>query len=66
MNDEKDPSAVNLGRRGGKARLTKMTHEQRSEQAVGAVRKRWDKRKNHTETGVSVDKNDIKAGESHA
>jgi hypothetical protein len=43
--DEKDPAAVELGRRGGlkggKARAAKMTAEQRSESARKAARARW-------------------------
>lgn len=46
---EKDPLAVELGRRGGlkggKARAARMTPEERSESARRAVRARWDKAK---------------------
>jgi hypothetical protein len=42
---EKDPNAVALGRKGGKARLQKMTSEQRSELARKAVSARWAKAK---------------------
>jgi hypothetical protein len=38
---EKDPNAVALGRKGGKARLHKMTPEQRQEIARKAVTARW-------------------------
>lgn len=42
---EKNPAAVELGRRGGlkggKARATRMTPEQRSEAAKRAARARW-------------------------
>ncbi len=52
---EKDPMAVELGRRGGlkggKARAAKLTAEQRSEIARKAARKRWGNR----ETGTSAD-----------
>jgi hypothetical protein len=45
---EKDPAAVALGRRGGrkggKARAAKMTAEQRSEAARRAANARWDNR----------------------
>jgi hypothetical protein len=41
MKKEKDPNAVALGRKGGKARLHKMTPEQRSDIARKAVRARW-------------------------
>jgi hypothetical protein len=40
---EKDPNAVALGRKGGKARLQKLTPEQRSDIARKAVRARWAK-----------------------
>jgi len=46
---EKDPLAVELGRRGGlkggKARAERMTPEERSDAARRAVRARWDKAK---------------------
>jgi len=38
---EKDPNAVALGRKGGKARLQKLTPEQRSDIARRAVKARW-------------------------
>jgi hypothetical protein len=45
----KDPAAVKLGRRGGKAstiaRMKKMTPEQRSEIARNAVLARWKRKK---------------------
>jgi hypothetical protein len=41
MKKEKDPNAVALGRKGGKARLQKMTPEQRSDIARKAVKARW-------------------------
>jgi hypothetical protein len=41
MKKEKDPNAVALGRKGGKARLQKLTPEQRSDIARKAVRARW-------------------------
>jgi hypothetical protein len=40
---EKDPNAVALGRKGGKARLQKMTPEQRQDIARKAVTARWAK-----------------------
>jgi len=40
---EKDPNAVALGRKGGKARLQKMTPEERREIARKAVMARWAK-----------------------
>jgi hypothetical protein len=40
---EKDPNAVALGRKGGKARLQKMTPEQRQDIARKAVTARWTK-----------------------
>jgi hypothetical protein len=42
---EKDPHAVALGRKGGKARIDKMTPERRSEIARKAVLARWAKHK---------------------
>jgi hypothetical protein len=42
---EKDPNAVALGRKGGKARLRTMTPEQRKEIARKAVAARWAKAK---------------------
>ncbi|HYD50452.1 MAG TPA: hypothetical protein VEB21_19005 [Terriglobales bacterium] len=41
----KDPAAVALGRKGGKARLKTMTEEERSEAARKAVQARWAKAK---------------------
>ena len=41
----KNPAAVELGRRGGLARRTKMTPEQRSEIARKAVTARWARHK---------------------
>jgi hypothetical protein len=43
---EKDPNAVALGRKGGKARLRTMTPEQRKEIAQKAIAARWAKAKN--------------------
>ena len=40
---EKDPNAVALGRKGGKARLRTMTPEQRKEIARKAIAARWAK-----------------------
>jgi hypothetical protein len=42
---EKDPNAVALGRKGGKARLRTMTPEQRQEIARKAATARWAKAK---------------------
>jgi len=42
---DKDPHAVYLGRLGGKARLEKLTPEQRREIARKASRARWAKEK---------------------
>jgi hypothetical protein len=41
MAKRKDPAAVALGKRGGKARLTKMTPEQRRVVAQKAAAARW-------------------------
>ena len=47
MAKRKNPAAVQLGRRGGKARMTTMTPEQRAEVAKKAAAARWkDKPKN--------------------
>ena len=49
MTEEKDPAAVELGRRGGlkggKARAAKMTPEERSESARKAAKARWAKKR---------------------
>lgn len=42
----KDPAAVALGRKGGKARAEAMTDERRAEIARKAVAKRWGKANN--------------------
>jgi hypothetical protein len=42
---EKDPNAVALGRKGGKARLQKLTAEERTNIARKAVVARWAKAK---------------------
>jgi hypothetical protein len=41
----KNPNAVALGRRGGKARLTKMTAEERRKVAQSGAQARWAKEK---------------------
>lgn len=41
----KDPAAVSMGKRGGKARAENMTPERRAEIAKSAARSRWGKRK---------------------
>ncbi len=41
--DGKNKAAVELGRKGGKARAAKMTPEQRSEIARNAAKARWTK-----------------------
>ena len=43
--DGKDRAAVELGRKGGKARAEKLTPEERSEIARRAAKTRWGKRK---------------------
>ena len=45
VDDGKDKSAVELGRRGGKSRAEKLTSEQRSEIAQVAAQARWKKSK---------------------
>jgi hypothetical protein len=42
---EKNPHAVHLGQMGGKARIQKLTPEERSEIARKAARARWAKAK---------------------
>jgi len=49
MAKRKNPAAVALGRRGAKARMSKMTHEQRSEVAKKAIAARWAKAKKKAE-----------------
>lgn len=44
MAKRKNPAAVALGKRGGKARLKKLTAEKRSEVARKAAAARWAKR----------------------
>lgn len=43
--DKKDPNAVALGRKGGKARAKALTPAQRQEIARIAAKKRWDSHK---------------------
>ena len=45
MAKKKDPAAVQLGRKGGKARLTTMSAEERSAVAKKAAAARWGKKK---------------------
>jgi len=40
---DKDEAAVSMGKRGGKARASKLTPEQRAEIARKAAQKRWSK-----------------------
>lgn len=47
---QKDPHAVYLGKLGGKARIEKLTAEQRREIARKAAQARWAKRKKTEET----------------
>ena len=53
MSEEKNPAAVELGRRGGlkggKARAAKMTPEERSESARKAAKARWAKKRQQEE-----------------
>jgi hypothetical protein len=44
MAKKKDPAAVELGRKGGKASAERLTDEQRKEKARKAARARWTKR----------------------
>lgn len=41
VEDDKDPAAVAMGRKGGKARASKLTKDERSEIARNAANKRW-------------------------
>jgi hypothetical protein len=41
--DQKDASAQALGRKGGKARVAKLTSQQRSASAQAAAKARWQK-----------------------
>jgi hypothetical protein len=41
---KKDPAAVSLGRKGGKASAKKLTPEQRAEKARKAAQARWKKK----------------------
>jgi hypothetical protein len=50
----KDPAAVALGRRGGKARLKTMTKEQRTRVARDAARARWARRPETAQELTSV------------
>ena len=43
-NDGKDKAAVDLGRKGGKARAKKLTPKQRADVARKAAQARWSKR----------------------
>jgi hypothetical protein len=53
MTEEKNPAAVELGRRGGlkggKARAAKMTQEERTESARKAAKARWAKKRRKEE-----------------
>ena len=51
MRGKKDPAAVSLGRKGGKASAKKLTAEQRQEKARKAANARW-----------SNDRKDLKSG----
>jgi len=45
MAKRKNPAAVALGRKGGKASAEKLTQEQRSEKARKAAQSRWAKKR---------------------
>ena len=51
--DGKDKAAVELGRKGGRARAAKMTPERRAEIARAAAAKRWGKKQAASE-GLNV------------
>jgi hypothetical protein len=46
----KNPAAVELGRKGGQARMKKMTAEERSTIASKAAKARWKKEKGKSES----------------
>ena len=46
---KKNPAAVQLGRKGGKARASRLTPKERSESARKAVLARWAKQKGQNE-----------------
>jgi hypothetical protein len=46
----KNPAAVALGRKGGRARMKKMTAEQRTKLAQQAANARWNKEKGKSES----------------
>jgi hypothetical protein len=48
---KKNPAAVELGRKGGKARAAQMTKAQRSEAARQAVKARWERVKKDEKAG---------------
>lgn len=41
VESDKDPAAVAMGKKGGKARASKLTKDERSEIARNAAKKRW-------------------------
>jgi len=45
--DGKDPAAVALGKKGGKARAEGLSKKRRKEIAVAAAQKRWKRTKGH-------------------
>jgi hypothetical protein len=47
--EDKDPNAVALGSKGGKARRNKLTPEQRKEIASKAAKTRWSKQRSHNQ-----------------
>ncbi len=47
----KDPAAVKLGRKGGKATAKKLTKAQRRANALKAIRARWAKAKKDARSG---------------
>jgi hypothetical protein len=46
----KNPAAVALGRKGGRARMKKLTAEDRTKLASQAAKTRWDKEKGKSES----------------
>ena len=62
----KDPAAVSLGRKGGKARARNLTPEQRKEAARRAVEARWEKTRKLAKEINERSKRLLKAAEASA
>ena len=62
----KDPAAVSLGRKGGKARARNLTPEQRKEAARKAIEARWEKSRKLVKEINERSKKLLKAAEATA